>query len=77
MKAAWDPTKLTVKFWNGPLPEEDDECVTGTGRRYRIFQIDLRDGQPRRLHCVVLPPDAPVLGRQFNWAWSARPRKRR
>lgn len=78
MKGPWDPARLTVNFWDGPPPREKDECVTSTGRRYLILQVDFRGDPPvpRVLHCLVLPKDAPIEGHQYRWTWSSRPRKR-
>jgi hypothetical protein len=75
MKRAWDHTKLRVDGWCTVQPDTDDEIVTTTGRRYRILDPIYRDGRLRSLLVIVLPLDAPILGRQFHWQWT--PRKRR
>ncbi|MFM0155695.1 hypothetical protein [Paraburkholderia sediminicola] len=75
MKRPWDPVKLRVDGWTADIPCNDDEIVTTTGRRYRILDVGLKDGRIRRLDCMVLPPDAPLLGRQFEWLWTPRGKK--
>jgi hypothetical protein len=67
MKSAWERVKLRVNAWDGPAPEGGDELRTGTGRRYQIVTIT-----GRTLECLVLPADAEVQGRVFDWRWGAR-----
>jgi hypothetical protein len=76
MLRAWDHTKLRVDGWCTEAPETDDEIVTTTGRRYRILEPVYRGARLRSLLVIVLPLDAPVLGRQFNWHWTPRARRR-
>lgn len=74
MLRAWDHTKLRVAGWSGPQPEMDDEIIASTGRRYRILESTYRGGRLRSLFVIVLPHDAPILGRQFEWRWTPRTR---
>lgn len=75
MLRAWDHTKLRVDGWGGPSPDTDDEIVTSTGRRYRILETIYRGERLRSLFVIVLPQDAPILGRQFNWYWTPRTKR--
>lgn len=78
MKQPWDPTKLTVNFWDGPEPQPGDGLETSTGRRYLILALKRRrDGSLRALECIVLPASESVSGRLFSWSWSPRRRKPR
>jgi hypothetical protein len=75
MLRAWDHTKLRVDGWAGEPPEINDEIVTAPGRRYRILEPIYRAARLRSLLVIVLPADAPVLGRQFQWRWTPRSRR--
>ena len=91
MKRAWDPTTLTVNFWNGPDPEAGDGLETSTGRRYLIVRLKYgrwtrtaqgetvthRRGPLRALECIVLPRDERIDGTIFRWEWSQRTRTQR
>lgn len=78
MKREWEPTVLTVNFWEGTKPEPGDGLETSTGRRYLIQSVRLRpNGQPKALQCVVLPKGEPVPGSVHPWSWSPRRRLRR
>jgi len=70
MKSAWDQVTLRVRSWIGPQPEGGDELRTRTGRRYQILEV-----KDRLLVCMVLPSDAEVQGRIFEWEWGKRTKR--
>jgi hypothetical protein len=67
MKPPWSRVQLRVSGWRGPPAVGGDELRTGTGRRYQIVEV-----KPKALVCLVLPADAPVQGRVFDWVWDRR-----
>lgn len=69
MKAHWDETTLTARWWIGPPPQEGDGLITRTGRKYLILGI-----RGKRLRCLILPPEETIEGRWFQWTWSPRRR---
>ena len=78
MKAACDPTTLTVHYWDGAHPVPGDGLETGTGRRYMIQAVKLREKGARTvgtLECVVLPKDESIPGVLHTWSWSPRLRR--
>lgn len=74
---AWDPVKLSVKWWDNDLPSQGDGLQTASGRRYLILGLKFsRDGRTlRALQCLVLPPEEPIEGKIFSWEWAPRRRK--
>ncbi len=71
-KPAWSMTKLRV-VW-GEIPDAGDELVVeSTGRRYQVLRVT-----GKTLHCLVLPPDAPVdpEAKVWSWQWSGRQKRR-
>lgn len=67
MKAIGDEVRLTRLWWNAPEPRSGDALRTRTGRMYLIRAV-----RGRSLACVVVPPDAVVRGRVFEWKWGKR-----
>lgn len=69
-KQPYDPVKIRLVEWQGEKPDVGDELVTKTGRRYQILRIN-----GKTHHCIILPADAEVQGKQHGLYWI--PRKRR
>lgn len=73
LAAAWTQVKLRVDYGQVPDPGDElwitDEAGQPTGRRYQVLRI----GGRKTLHCLVIPPDAPVGdGAQIAWRWTKR-----
>ncbi len=62
---AWAQVKLRVV--TGDMPEIGYELHTPSGRRYQVINI-----RGKTLHCLVIPPDAPIGGLVWQWSWTAR-----
>lgn len=71
-KAPYDPVTLRVSWATSgpPAVVPGDEFKTSTGRRYLVLRI-----RGKQHHCLVLPDDAPVEGRQWCLTWNCRRRK--
>lgn len=70
-KPAWSQVKLRVAF--GEIPDGGDELfIEATGRRYQVLRV-----AGKTLHCLVLPPDAPVDPEAKVWSWRWVGRKKR
>lgn len=71
MKAEWDRTRLTVKWWHGERPRPGDGLRTRTGRQYLVLAVC-----EKALDCLVIPRDEKIEGRVFDWEWAPRRRRR-
>lgn len=69
-KPPYSPVKIRLIEWQGKNPEERDELVTKTGRRYQILRI-----AGKTHHCLTLPADAEVQGKQHSLYWIPRGKK--
>lgn len=69
-KPPYSPTKIRLVEWQGVKPDIGDELVTKKGRRYQILRI-----AGKTHHCLTLPDDAEVQGRQFELYWLPRTRQ--
>lgn len=71
-KPPYSPAKIRLVEWSGEKPDVGDEFITRRGSRYQILRIN---GMTH--HCLTLPADAEVQGKQHQMYWIPRGKKMR